>query len=61
MGLRRSRTKLLLNFWKALSEALGTKVYFSTAYHPQMDGQAEGTILTFKDVFQACMLGSGRK
>ena len=26
------------NFWKALREWLGTKVLFTSAYHPQMDG-----------------------
>src|SRR3954469_22815206 len=29
------------NFWKAFQEALGKKIVFSTAYHPQTSGQIE--------------------
>jgi hypothetical protein len=29
------------NFWKALFQALGTKLALTTAYHPQSDGQSE--------------------
>ena len=31
-------------FWPSLQEALGTKLKFSTTFHPQMDGQSKHTI-----------------
>ncbi|CAL1409480.1 unnamed protein product [Linum trigynum] len=43
-------------FWSSFQKALGTKVYFSTAYHPQTDGQSERTIQTLEDLLRACVL-----
>ena len=48
--------RFTVNFWKSLQMALGSKLQFSTAYHPQMDGQSERTIHTLEDMLQACML-----
>ena len=43
-------------FWGSLQQALGTKLHFSTAFHPQTDGQSERTIKTLEDVLRACVL-----
>nr|GFB34077.1 putative reverse transcriptase domain-containing protein [Tanacetum cinerariifolium] len=46
--------------WKALHEALGTRLYMSTVYHPKTDGQSERTIQTLKDMLRACVLDFGK-
>ena len=43
-------------FWEALQTALGTRLKFSTAFHPQTDGQTERTIQTLEDLLRACVL-----
>ena len=34
-------TKFIGNFWRTLWKKLGTNLLFSSAYHPQTDGQIE--------------------
>ncbi|MCO5550680.1 hypothetical protein L7F22_004170 [Adiantum nelumboides] len=41
------------NFWKGLFENLGTRLNFSSAYHPQTDGQSEIANLTVSDLLKA--------
>ncbi|GJV82009.1 putative nucleotidyltransferase, ribonuclease H [Tanacetum coccineum] len=41
--------KFTSHFWKGLQKAWGTRLKFSTAFHPQTDGQSERTIQTLED------------
>jgi hypothetical protein len=43
-------------FWQRLQDAMGTKLSFSSAYHPQTDGQSERTIQTLEDMLRLCVL-----
>ena len=43
-------------FWHSLQKALGTKLSFSTAFHPQIDGQLERVIQVLEDLLRACAL-----
>nr|GFB05271.1 DNA/RNA polymerase superfamily protein [Tanacetum cinerariifolium] len=43
-------------FWKGLQKAWGTRLNFSTAFHPQIDGQSERTIQTLEDMLRSCAL-----
>ncbi|XP_073119653.1 uncharacterized protein [Henckelia pumila] len=43
-------------FWKSLHSALGTKLLFSTAFHPKMDGQSERVIQILEDLLRACVI-----
>ncbi|KAG8493251.1 hypothetical protein CXB51_010731 [Gossypium anomalum] len=43
-------------FWDKLQEALGTQLYFSTAFHPQTDGQSECVIQVLEDMLRCCIL-----
>ncbi|XP_049364359.1 uncharacterized protein LOC125829149 [Solanum verrucosum] len=43
-------------FWGSLQEALGTKLKFSTSFHPQTNGQSERVIQILEDMLRACIM-----
>ena len=47
------------HFWRSVHESMGTRLHFSTAFHPQTDGQSERTIQTLEDLLRACVLDWG--
>ncbi|KAM2774297.1 hypothetical protein COP1_019197 [Malus domestica] len=46
-------------FWVAFQEALGTKLLYNTAYHPQTDGQSEKIIQMLEDMLRSSVLQFG--
>ena len=43
-------------FWHSLQKALGTKLSFNTAFHPQTDGQSKRVIQVLEYLLRACTL-----
>ncbi|KAK1694553.1 hypothetical protein QYE76_011250, partial [Lolium multiflorum] len=48
-------------FWQKVHEGLGTQLNFSTAYHPQTDGQTERVNQILEDMLRAYVLEYGSK
>ncbi|MCO5562692.1 hypothetical protein L7F22_016321 [Adiantum nelumboides] len=48
-----SDPRMTNNFWKGLFENLGIRLNFSSAYHPQTDGQIEIANLTILDLLKS--------
>ncbi|KAK8987271.1 hypothetical protein V6N11_027027 [Hibiscus sabdariffa] len=48
--------KFTSRFWQALHDALGTSLNFSTAFHPQTDGQSERVIQILEDMLRGCVI-----
>jgi hypothetical protein len=52
-------TQFTTHFWKQLHESLGTRLEFSTAFHPQTDGQTKRVNQILEDMLRACALDYG--
>jgi hypothetical protein len=46
-------------FWQSIHESIGTKLDYSTAYHPQTDGQTERVNQILEDMLRASVLKYG--
>ena len=47
-------------FWLSFQEAMGTRLSFSTAYHPRTDGQTERVNQILEDMLRACIISFGK-
>jgi hypothetical protein len=56
----KQRRCFTLRFWERLHETLDTQLRFSSAYHPQTDGQTERVNQILEDMLRACALQYGR-
>jgi hypothetical protein len=52
-------TQFTSHFWRQLHESLGTRLEFSTSFHPQTDGQTERVNQILEDMLRACALDYG--
>ena len=43
-------------FWGKLQEVLGTRLNFSTAFHPQTHGQSDRVIQILEDMLRSCVI-----
>jgi hypothetical protein len=43
-------------FWEQLHVSLGTRLFHSSAYHPQMDGQTERVNQLLEDMLRVCVM-----
>jgi transposase InsO family protein len=53
-------TQFTSRFSKSLHKAMGTKLDFSSAYHPQTDGRTERVNQILEDMLRACVLTYGK-
>jgi hypothetical protein len=48
-------------FWESFQEAMGTHITWSSAYHPQSQGQVERVNQVLEDMLRACVISFGKK
>ena len=48
-------------FWDSFQSAMGTKIRFSTTFHPQTSGQVERVNQVLEDMLRACVISFGMK
>ena len=53
-------TQFTSQFWKKLHELMDTRLNFSSAYHPQTDGQTERINQILEDMLRASALKNGQ-
>jgi hypothetical protein len=53
-------TQFTSKFWERLHETLDTQLCFSSAYHPQTNGQTKRVNQILEDMLRACALQYGR-
>src|SRR5438045_4895378 len=53
-------TQFTSRFWQKLQEALGTRLHFSSVYHPQIDGQTKRINQILEDMLRARALKNGQ-
>jgi hypothetical protein len=53
-------SRLTSKFWEKLHESMDTKLNFSSAYHPQTNGQTKRTNQILEDMLRACALKYGK-
>ena len=53
--------RFMSKFWKSLFQLLGTDLRFSTAFHPQTDGQSETAIQTLENFLRPFVERDPRK
>ena len=48
-------------FWESFQQAMGTRLSFSTAFHPQSQGQVERINQVLEDMLRACVISFSKK
>src|SRR5579859_3085609 len=52
-------SQFTVRFWQSLHESIGTSLEYSSAFHPQTDGQTERVNQVLEDLLRACVLNYG--